>query len=77
VPLGELAIGALAGAARFVAAVLGEIVLGIVVQGTGHVLLRLVRPRSAPGETACTVAGLAFWVAVAAGALWLWRRTGG
>jgi hypothetical protein len=38
-----------------------EVVVGIAIKGTGHVLLGGLRPRAAPSEAAATVTGLCAW----------------
>jgi hypothetical protein len=38
-----------------------EVVVGIAVKGTGHVLLGGLRPRAAPSEAAATLTGLCVW----------------
>ncbi|MFN3987122.1 MAG: hypothetical protein ACK4KV_16630 [Rhodocyclaceae bacterium] len=42
-----------------------DLVFELLIQGAGYLLLRLVRPRQVPGETACTIVGLAFWAGLA------------
>ena len=72
-PLGDIAGETLGGIFRFVARLLVEVVVEILIQGTGYLILRTARPKSEPGETACTVAGMAFWAVVIALA-WLFYR---
>ncbi len=63
-PLGDIAGEALGGVFRFIGRLLFEVVVELLIQGAGHVILRTVRPKSEPSETACTLVGLVFWATV-------------
>lgn len=75
-PLGDIAGEALGGVFRFIARILFEIVVEWLLHGTGALILRLIRPRHEPGETAAILTGLLFWIAVIALSLWLYRQAG-
>lgn len=75
-PLGDIAGEALGGVFRFIARILFEIVVEWLLHGTGALILRLIRPRHEPGETAAILTGLLFWIAVIALGLWLYRQAG-
>ncbi len=60
-PLGDVAGEALSGAFRFIARVVFEIVVDVILRGTGAMILRLLRPKHDPGETAAMMTGLVFW----------------
>ena len=64
---------ALGGVFRFIARLVFEIVVEVILRGTGAMILRLLRPKHEPGETAATLAGLAFWGAVIALVFWAFR----
>jgi hypothetical protein len=59
--LGDLATEVIAGVARFLARVIVEIVVETMIEGSGRLLLRLLRPRWEPCDAACIVTGLLFW----------------
>lgn len=73
-PLGDIAGEALGGVLRFVARIVFEIVVEWLLRGTGALILRLMRPRHEPGETAAVVTGLLFWIAMMALGLWWCRQ---
>lgn len=75
-PLGDIAGEALGGVFRFISRMLFEIVVEWLLHGTGALILRLIRPRHEPGETAAILTGLLFWIAVIALGLWLYRQAG-
>ncbi|MCW4453686.1 hypothetical protein OK348_02610 [Flavobacterium sp. MXW15] len=74
-PIGDIAGDALGGLFRFLGRLFVEIFFEFIIQGTGHVLLRIGRPRHEPSDTACAVAGLLFWAMVAVGAYGFYRAT--
>lgn len=74
-PLGDIAGEALGGVLRFIGRLLFEVVVEVLIQGTGHVILRTVRPKSEPGETACTLVGLVFWATVIVLGWFLYRQS--
>jgi hypothetical protein len=74
-PIGDIAGEALGGVFRFVGRLLFEVVVEVLIQGTGHVILRTVRPKSEPGETACTLVGLLFWATVIVLGWFLYRQS--
>jgi hypothetical protein len=57
---------------RILARVIVEGVLEFLVQGTGRVVLRLLRPKREPSEAAAMVAGLIVWAAALAFAITIW-----
>lgn len=73
-PLGDIAGEALGGVFRFIARIALEIVVEWLLQGTGALILRLLRPRHEPGETAATLTGLLFWIAIIVAGVWLYRQ---
>jgi hypothetical protein len=73
-PLGDIAGEALGGVFRFIARIVFEIVVEWLLRGTGALILRLVRPRHEPGETAAILTGLVFWIAAIALGLWVYRQ---
>ena len=73
-PLGEIAGEILGGAARLVGRVLAELVVEILLQGTGHTLIRIFRPKYQPSDVSCGLAGLVFWLALAALGYWLYLQ---
>jgi hypothetical protein len=74
-PIGDIAGEALGGVFRFVGRLLFEVVVEVLIQGTGHVILRTVRSKSEPGETACTLVGLLFWATVIVLGWFLYRQS--
>lgn len=72
-PLGEIASDALGGVARVVGRILFEVFFEFIIQGTGYVLVRTVRPKTEPDDTVCAVVGLLFWAAVGVGSYFAYR----
>lgn len=72
-PIGEIAGEVLGGAARVIGRVLFELVVEVMIRGTGHVLSRAIRPASEPGDTASAIAGVVFWATVGAGGFFVYR----
>lgn len=60
-PLGDVAGEALSGAFRFIARIVFEIVVDVILRGTGTMILRLLHPKHDPGETAAMMTGPVFW----------------
>lgn len=73
-PLGELAGEAIGGMARVIGRLLVECVFELLIQGTGHLVLKAVRPHREPGETGSTVVGLLVWIAIGVAAYWVHGR---
>ena len=73
--LGEIAGEALGGIVRVVGRILFEVFFEFIIQGTGYVLVRTVRPKTEPDDTVCTVVGLLFWVVVGIGGYFTYRAT--
>lgn len=73
-PLGDITGEALGGVFRFIARIVFEIVVEWLLRGTGELILRLLRPRHKPGETAAIMTGLVFWIAVMALGYWLYGQ---
>ena len=63
-PLGDIAGEMLGGVFRLMVRILFEIVVEFLIQGAGHMILRTIRPKSEPSDTARTFVGLAFWAIV-------------
>ncbi len=76
-PIGEIAGEALGGVLRVIGRLLFELVVEVMVHGTGRVLIRIVRPGSEPGGTASAIAGVVFWAAVGAGGYFIYRASAG
>ena len=74
-PLGDIAGETLGGIVRVVGRILFEIFFEIIIQGTGYVLVRTVRPKTAPDDTICAVVGLLFWVFVGVGGYFVYHAT--
>ncbi len=72
-PVEERVGGLLAGVFRFLASLFTDLVIEVAIQGTGYLLLRLLRPRSEPSEAAATLAGLCVWAILIGSALRLWH----
>ena len=73
-PLGDIAGEALGGVFRFIARIVFEIVVEWLLRGTGALILRLLRPRHEPGETAAVMTGLVFWIALIVLGYWLYGQ---
>ena len=73
-PLGEIAGEALGGVIRFVGRMLFELVFELLIQGSGHVVLKTIRPRREPSEVGSTVVGLLVWAAVVGGGIWFYQH---
>ena len=74
-PLGDIAGETLGGIVRVVGRILFEIFFEIIIQGTGYVLVRTVRPKTEPDDTICAVVGLLFWVFVGVGGYFVYHAT--
>jgi hypothetical protein len=61
---GEAAFELFAVVARFLARVVFEIVFELLIQGTGHFILKTFRPKREPGEVSSAVVGLIIWVLI-------------
>jgi len=72
-PIGEIAGEALGGIFRVVGRLVFEIFFELIIQGTGHVLIRTFRPAHEPSDKACAVVGLLFWAAAGVGGYLLYR----
>jgi hypothetical protein len=46
----------------------------VLVERTGSALIRVLRPRADPSDTACIAVGLLFWAGVLAAGAWIARR---
>jgi hypothetical protein len=73
-PVGEIAGEALGGIARFIGRVFIELIFEVLIQGTGHVVLKTFRPGREPGETESAVVGLLVWAAIIGGGFWFYQR---
>ena len=49
-----------------------ELVFEIMIKGSGYILLRLFRPKSDPGEGACAIVGIIFWILVGTAAYFIY-----
>jgi hypothetical protein len=74
-PIGDITGEALGGIVRAVARIVFEIVFEFLVKGTGHAVLRVLRPRAEPGEGESAVVGLVVWLVVAGVGFWVYRTT--
>ena len=74
----ETAGAILGGALRLVAGIVGNVVLELLIKGPGYLILRLGRQRDRddPGDAASAIAGLLFWIAVAAAAALIYNLLG-
>lgn len=72
-PLDDLAGDTLGGIFRFLGRMLVELVLELLIKGVGYGVLRVLRPRREPSETATTVIGLLTWIVVIVAAVGLWQ----
>lgn len=72
-PIGEVIGEALGGIFRVVGRVVFEVLFELIIQGTGRVLIRCVRPEHEPGDKACAVVGVVFWAAAGFGCYLLTR----
>jgi hypothetical protein len=75
-PLGDIAGEALGGVFRVIARIVFEIVVEWLLRGTGALILRVLRPRHAPGEAAAALTGVVFWGAMIALGVWIYREAG-
>ena len=50
-----------------------ELVFEIMIKGSGYILLRIFRPKSDPGEGACAIVGIIFWILVGTAAYFIYR----
>jgi hypothetical protein len=73
-PVGDIAGEALGGIVRFIGRLFVELVFELLIQGTGHVVLKTLRPHREPGDTESALVGLLVWAAVAAGGFWLYHH---
>ena len=71
-PLEPLVEVLMKGAVRLGMEVIVEVVVNITFRGTGWVVLKGLRPRSEPADTAATWVGAVFWGLVVATLLVLW-----
>ena len=74
-PIGDIAGEVLGGILRIVGRMLFEVFFEFIVKGAGYALVRLVRPKDEPGDTACAVVGLLFW-GLGIGAYVVYRASG-
>lgn len=72
-PVGDLVGEVLGGMVRVAGRLVFEVVVELFFAGTGHVLIRSVRPKAARGEVACGVVGIVFWAIVGLGMYALYR----
>ncbi|SEL78436.1 hypothetical protein SAMN05428989_2507 [Pseudoxanthomonas sp. GM95] len=72
-PVEELTGGLLAGLFRLLAWLFMDLVFETVIQGTGALVLRMLRPHTEPSETAATVAGLCAWALLVGLGIVLWQ----
>ena len=52
-----------------------EVVVELLIMGTGRVLIQFVRPKSEPSDLVCGIIGILFWVTVGSGIYVLYRAT--
>lgn len=58
---GEVAFELVAAVLRFLARIFVEIVFEILIQGSGHFIIKAFRPKREPGEVSSAVVGLIVW----------------
>ena len=63
-PVGEIAGEAIGSILRFAGRIFVELVFELLIQGTGHLVLKLLRPREEPGDTESAVVGILVWAIV-------------
>lgn len=72
-PIGDIVEATLGGALRWLGRMVIELVFELAIQGSGHVVLKTLRPHHEPGETASVIVGTLVWLMLGAGAFWLYR----
>lgn len=72
-PIGEIVEATVGGALRWLGRMMVELVFEIGIRGCGHLALKTLRPHREPDETASAIVGLLIWLALGAGAFWLYR----
>lgn len=65
-PVGEIIGEAIGGVLKVAGRLVLEVVFELFIQGTGHMLIRFVRPKSDPSDLACGIVGILFWAVVGA-----------
>lgn len=71
--IGELLGEALGVVLRILGWLFFELLFELVIKGSGSLVIRLVRPSAEPGDTACAIVGVLFWMAVGSGGFFLYR----
>lgn len=74
-PLGEIAGHALAGVARLVVSVFLDVFFEVLIKGTGYAVIRVLRPRSEPGDTACSIVGFVVLAGIAVAGVLIYRNS--
>lgn len=74
--LGDLAVEALRGVLRMVGRFVGYVVIELLIQGTGHAVLKALRPGREVGDFESAAVGLLLW-AMALGGLWWYLSSAG
>ena len=74
-PIGDLAGEMLGGVIRVVGRIFFEVFFELLIKGVGYALLRAVRPKLEPSETACAVIGLLFWAIAGVGGYFIYRAS--
>ena len=77
--VGEVLVGILRTVGRVMVEIVGrglvELIFEIMIKGSGYILLRIFRPKSDPGEGACTIVGIIFWILIGTVAYLIYRAT--
>ena len=73
--VGEVFVSILRGAGRVIFQLVVELIIEIMIKGGGYILVRMFRPKSYPGEGACTIVGIIFWVLIGTAVYFIHRAT--
>ena len=71
--VGEVLVGVVRIVGRVILEFVLELVFEIMIKGSGYILLRIFRPKSDPGEGACAIVGIIFWILVGTAAYFIYR----
>lgn len=72
-PLGDIVGEVLGGVVRIVIRIFLELFVEILLQGTGSLIIRLIRPKATPSDLVCGLVGVAFWAIVIAVSFFAYR----
>jgi hypothetical protein len=74
-PIGDIVAETLGGVVRMIGRVVVELVFQLLIVGTGHAIIRSVKPTSEPSDTACAGVGVLSWAVVGIGGYFIYRAT--